>query len=227
MIEAHDGSVRTMALRPDKRGFASGGSDKKVHFWDFEWSESENRMTLSLMRTFEVAEDVLHVGYSPDQKIIAVSLLDCTVKLFYHDTLKLFLTLFGHKLPVTCFDIASDNSMIITSSLDKSIKIWGMDFGDCRKSLSSFHHDSVTSVAFIANTHYFMSSSRDKQIKYWDADRFQLITTVGQQVGSISKLAISRFGGFMVSCGEDKTLKIWNRTEDQVRRKLNHIRVSY
>ena len=225
VVEAHDGSVRTLAIRPDKRGFASGGSDKKVHFWDFEWNDGnvdENgddmkntSLSVALMRTFEVSDEVLFVKYSPDQKLIGVALIDSTIKLFYHDTLKLYLTLFGHKLPVTSFDISSDNLMLISSSADKSIKVWGLDFGDCRKSLSG-HTESVKMVCFIANTHYFISISRDKSIRYWDGDKFELISVVGHHLGEISGMCMSRFGGFFVTCSQDKSLKVWNRTDEQV-----------
>lgn len=33
-------------------------------------------------------------------KLLAVALLDCTVKVFFLDSLKFFLSLYGHKLPV-------------------------------------------------------------------------------------------------------------------------------
>ena len=34
-------------------------------------------------------------------KLLAVALLDCTVKVFFLDSLKFFLSLYGHKLPVS------------------------------------------------------------------------------------------------------------------------------
>lgn len=40
------------------------------------------------VRILQLDEDVLCVRYSPNQKLLAVSLLDCTVKVFYIDTLK-------------------------------------------------------------------------------------------------------------------------------------------
>lgn len=39
-------------------------------------------------RTLQLEEDVLCVKFSPDHRLLAVSLLDSTVKLFYTDTLK-------------------------------------------------------------------------------------------------------------------------------------------
>lgn len=46
------------------------------------------RLSVKHTRTLQLDEDVLCVTYSPNQKLLAVSLLDCTVKVFYVDTLK-------------------------------------------------------------------------------------------------------------------------------------------
>jgi U3 small nucleolar RNA-associated protein 12 len=41
-----------------------------------------------------------------------VALLDQSVKVFFADSDKIFLQLYGHKLPVLGFDISSDNQML-------------------------------------------------------------------------------------------------------------------
>jgi len=45
-----------------------------------------------------MSDEVLAVKYSPNGKFLAVSLLDSTVKVFYQDSLKFFLSLYGHKV---------------------------------------------------------------------------------------------------------------------------------
>lgn len=50
------------------------------------------------VRTLKMTEDVLSVKYSPNGRFLAVALLDSTVKVFYADTLKFFLSLYGHKV---------------------------------------------------------------------------------------------------------------------------------
>lgn len=45
-----------------------------------------------------MTDDVLAVKFSPDGRFLAVSLLDSTVKVFFQDTLKFFLSLYGHKV---------------------------------------------------------------------------------------------------------------------------------
>ena len=100
---------------------------------------------------------------------------------------------YGHKLPVMSLDISSDSKMIITGSADKNIKIWGLDFGDCHKSIFA-HSDSIMALAFVPGTHYFFSASNDKMIKYWDGDKFEQILTIPGHHGEVSTAKISSLG---------------------------------
>ena len=70
-------------------------------------------------------------------------------------------------------DISSDSKLIVTGSADKNFKIWGLDFGDCHKSIFA-HQDSIMFVQFVADTHYIFTASKDKLVKYWDGDKVNL-----------------------------------------------------
>lgn len=105
----------------------------------------------------------MSVCFSGDGKLVAAGLLDATVAVFFADTHKRFLTLYGHKLPVLSVSISSDSRLLVSGSADKNVKIWGLDFGDCHRSL--FADESVTRVQFLPSTHYFMSTSKDGQLK--------------------------------------------------------------
>ena len=171
-----------------------------------------------------MTDDVLCVRVSPNGKLLAAALLDSTVRVFFLDSLKFFLSLYGHKLPVLSMDISSggcwvlggrrwvglytlwwdgtgghgrgvmfcgaamtgrpkgraacwtqpraacftplcapcalflaDSTLLVTGSADKNIKVWGLDFGDCHRSLFA-HADSVMAVAFVPNTHYLFTA---------------------------------------------------------------------
>ncbi|XP_048577816.1 WD repeat-containing protein 3 [Nematostella vectensis] len=220
-VDAHEGPVWCLALAPDKRGFVSGSGDSCIKFWEFElitdenYSKSSKRLSVAHVQTLKLKEEVMCAKYSGDQRFLAVSLLDCTVKVFFADTLKFFLSLYGHKLPVMAMDISSDSTLIVTGSADKNIKIWGLDFGDCHKSIFS-HDDSIMALQFISNTHYFMSVSKDKTLKYWDADQFEQIMVLQGHQSEIWCLAISRDGEFVVTGSHDRSLRLWQRTDEPV-----------
>lgn len=216
-IAAHDGALWSMSLSPDQRGFVTGGADKAVKFWDFELVTDKNstqkRLSVKQTRILQLDEDVLCVCYSPDQRLLAVSLLDCTVKIFYVDTLKFFLSLYGHKLPVICMDISHDGALIATGSADRNVKIWGLDFGDCHRSLFA-HDDSVMHLRFVPKSHLFFTAGKDHKIKQWDADKFEHIQTLEGHHQEIWCLAVSPSGDYVVSASHDKSLRLWERTRE-------------
>ena len=174
-----------MALYPDKKGFVTASEDKTVKFWSFEPLKDQEGWSVLHTKSLQLEEEALNVQLSPDGRLIAVALMDSTVKIFFADSLKFFLSLYGHKLPVLTLDISYDSTIIVTASADKNVKIWGLDFGDCHKSIFA-HDDNITSVKFVPNTHYFFTISKDGLLKQWDADNFERIITLKGHVGEVS-----------------------------------------
>lgn len=68
--------------------------------------------------------------------------------MLFADTFKFCLSLYGHKLPVLALDISSDGTLLASGSADKNLKFWGLDFGDCHRSLFA-HDDSVTQASLV------------------------------------------------------------------------------
>ena len=227
-VKAHEGPVWTMHMHPEGRSLATGSADKSTKFFNFEVVQEEipgtkrstPRFKLAHTRTLKVADDILSLRFSPDSRLLALSLLDNTVKVFFVDSLKLFLNLYGHKLPVLSMDVSYDSKLIVTCSADKNVRLWGLDFGDCHKAFFA-HQDSIMQVAFVphnqdGNGHHFFSASKDNVIKYWDGDKFEQIQKLEGHHGEIWALAVSRTGEFLVSASHDKSIRVWNQTDEQI-----------
>ncbi|KAK2466136.1 hypothetical protein APHAL10511_001778 [Amanita phalloides] len=218
-IKAHTGAVWSMHVRADGQALVSGSADKDVKFWQFEYKNTSNTvrdgtlLSLVHVRTLKTSDDVLAVRYSPNNKLLAVALLDSTVKVFYQDSLKFFLSLYGHKLPVLSMDISDDSKLIVTCSADKNVKIWGLDFGDCHKSIFA-HEESVMQVAFEKKSHYFWSVGKDKMVKYWDGDKFENIQKFDGHHGEVWALTLSHFGKFVVTGSHDKSIRVWEKLDE-------------
>ncbi|CAN0926194.1 WD repeat-containing protein 3 [Linum grandiflorum] len=217
VVEAHGGAIHSIAAIPNENSFVTGSADHDVKFWEYEMKQKPGQdtkqLTLSNVRSLKMNDDVLVVAVDPVAKYVAVALLDSTVKVLYMDSLKVFVVLYGHKLPVMCMDISSDGELIVTGSADKNLRIWGMDFGDCHKSLFA-HNDSVMAVKFVANTHYMFSVGKDKLVKYWDADKFEELLSLDGHHADIWCLAISSRGDFLVTGSHDRSIRRWDRTEE-------------
>ena len=50
---------------------------------------------MAVTSTVTMEDDILAVTYSPDGKLLAVALLDTTIKIFFTDSMKFFLSLYG------------------------------------------------------------------------------------------------------------------------------------
>jgi U3 small nucleolar RNA-associated protein 12 len=148
-------------------------------------------------------------------KFLAACLLDCTVRIYHADTMTFFLSLYGHRLPVLCCSMSTDETLIVTGSADKNVKIWGLDFGDCQKSMFA-HGDSVMAVQFVPNTHYFFSSGKDGVVKFWDADIRECVMTFNHHHAEVLALAVSRDGETMCSGGRDRSIRVYVRGDEQV-----------
>ncbi|KAK5070797.1 beta transducin [Lithohypha guttulata] len=227
-IPAHERDIWSMHLSPDGRTLITGSADKSAKFWELRVVQEEvlgtNRknpkLTLVHTRTLKTADDILAVRFSPDGKYLALSTLDTTVKVFFVDTLKLYLTLYGHKLPVLNLDISYDSKLVLTSSADKTVRIWGLDFGDCHKTFLA-HNDSVLNCQFIpdnrdGNGHHFFSASKDRTLKYYDGDKFEQIQKLEGHHGEIWAMTVAHNGQFVVTAAHDKSIRIWDQTDEQV-----------
>ncbi|CEH16129.1 WD40-repeat-containing subunit of the 18S rRNA processing complex [Ceraceosorus bombacis] len=251
-IQAHDGPLWSIAVHPDGQSCVTASADKDVKFWEFESvvsaieertedqsgpdqeqdegrsAPSAGRMQLSLahVRTLKMTDDVLFAKYSPDGRLLALSLLDTTVKVFFADSLKFFLSLYGHKLPVLSLDISSDSKLCLTVSADRNAKIWGLDYGDCHRSLFA-HEEAVMGCAFEQGSqggglmggkegasHHFWTVGRDGRVRHWDGDRFELIQTLEGHHGEVWAVAAGHKGNMAVTAGADRSIRVWEKTEE-------------
>ncbi|CCH58193.1 hypothetical protein TBLA_0A03950 [Henningerozyma blattae CBS 6284] len=221
---AHEGAIWSLDVTNDGKRLVTGSADKSIKFWDFQVKQEliagtsdkyVPQMNIVHDSTLELGDDILSIKISGDDKFLAISLLDNTVKVFFLDSMKFFLSLYGHKLPVLSLDISDDTKVIITSSADKNIKIWGLDFGDCHKSLFA-HQDSIMCVKFLPGSHNFFSASKDGFVKYWDGDKFECIQKLAAHQSEVWALAVSDNGERVVSVSHDHSIRIWEETDDQV-----------
>jgi U3 small nucleolar RNA-associated protein 12 len=226
-----NGAIYAIAVRPDGTGFVAGGADKTARFFRFLLAHTKGDaapqgLQAQCTREMSLPSELLNVTYSfhkggPSSNssrsplLVCMALLDHTVRILYDDTLRLCLTLYGHSLPVLCVDISSDNMLVATGSADKTLKLWGLDFGDCHRSLFG-HSDTVTTVQFVRHTHYLFSGSKDGSIRYWDGDRFEQILYLPGHKGTIWSLGVGLEGAFVFSAGQDRSLRRWMRDTDDL-----------
>ena len=222
---AHDGAIWSLDMYQSSPGhdggettLVTGSADKLVKYWTIE-RQDDDSLELEHSRTLQMSDDVMCVRFShskdPAKRLLFVASLDSTIKVFFDDSLKFFLSLYGHKLPVLAFDSSSDDTILASGGADKSIKIWGLDFGDTHRTMYG-HEDSITDLRFVKRTHNFFTCSKDRTVRFWDGDKFNPILLLRGHASEVNCLAVSSKGSFLLTVGLDRQVRVWERTNDIV-----------
>eukprot|EP01069_Polyplicarium_translucidae_P009428 Polyplicarium_translucidae@DN3317_c0_g1_i6.p1 len=214
----HSGKVH-LAQHPQRSSFVSASADKTVKVMQLlvaqDPESSQKIVKFKLTKEAELSDEAQAVAVSPNGSYVAVALLNNTVQVFFADSMRIFLQLYGHQLPVTCISIASDSTLLASGSIDKTVKIWGLDYGNIQKSWIA-HADAVTDVRFLADTHYIATCGRDGTVKLWDTDNKEQICRLLGHIGPVIGLCFAEDAAKIFSCGEDRSIRVWQRTGNQI-----------
>ena len=110
-------------------------------------------------------------------------------------------------------DVSSDSVLLASAGQDKNIRVWGLDFGDCHRSIHA-HDDSVMALKFVNKTHYAFTCGKDKRVRYWDLDKYEMLLSLDEHHMAVWTIAISSTGAFLVSAGADRSLRLYERTKE-------------
>ncbi|GMT12964.1 hypothetical protein PFISCL1PPCAC_4261, partial [Pristionchus fissidentatus] len=215
---AHEAAIWQIVPTPDRKGFVTCSADKAVKFWNYHLVDEgpKKRLSIRESRVLTVPDEALCVAMSPDGKFLLVGLLNSTVSVYFSDTLKFFLSLYGHSLPVTSVTVSPDSKLAVSGSADKTIKIWGLDFGDCHKSFHA-HDEPVSCVLFSPSQEEEMlvwSAGKDGKIKQWDAVKRERVQVLHNHTAEVRALAQSGDGSVMISASHDRSIRCWELTEE-------------
>ncbi|MBD2042928.1 GUN4 domain-containing protein [Microcoleus sp. FACHB-672] len=123
-----------------------------------------------------------------------------------YSRLKCLRTLTGHSYWVTCVAISSDGRTLVSGSADKTIKVWDLESGELKTTLTG--PSWVTCLAISHDGRTLVSGDSYNTINVWDLENGQLKTTLTDDSNSDYSVAISPDGRTLVSGSRDKTIKV-------------------
>eukprot|EP00762_Andalucia_godoyi_P004663 ANDGO_03642.mRNA.1 WD repeat-containing protein 3 homolog len=214
-VAAHTGSVWSLAVDvPSSKDavIVSGSADKTVKFWNP--MIRAGKLTLEESQELRLEDDVLAVKLT--SKFVIAATLDHQARVFYRDSLKFFLAMYGHSLPILSLDVTDDESLLITGSADKTVRIWGLDYGDCHRVLKKAHDDSVLQVVTIPRTHFAVTAGKDGRVIAWDCDRFERIQYMSAGCAFVWALDVSHDGLHVIAAGSDRVIRRFEKEKEEI-----------
>lgn len=161
--------VKSLAISPDGRYLAGGSDSGSVYIWDMHNEFEESSVYV------KQGASVSAVRFSNDGRILAFGDEDGDIVLWDVVESKSIKTLTSHSAQITEIDFNKDNSLMVSSSLDGSAKIWAMGYLndlpinlDDHESLNRLgSHNWVWSVKFTPDGDHLMTGAGNGVIRYW------------------------------------------------------------
>ena len=200
-------AMTSVAFSPDGKTLISGGWDAQIRIWDVD--------TGTLRATPSKQTDwVRSLAISPDGKTLAVGGDGGMLRLLALGTGQEWANLKGHVGTVTSISFSPDGTALASSigwgDEGSFLNLWTLTNGLVQ---------SITNIAGQTDAVAFspdgktLATASHSEIKLWDAATSQLQYTLKGHVGPISSVAFLPDGNSLVSCGNDRTIRLWGLSQ--------------
>ncbi|KAM0334995.1 hypothetical protein ACHAQA_000029 [Verticillium albo-atrum] len=235
-LQSHREPVTCVAFHPVFSSLASGSDDYTIKIWDWELGELERTIKGHTNAVLDV-----DFGGPRGGTLLASCSNDLTIKLWDpSDEYKNIRTLPGHDhsvsavrfIPSGAAGAPSSGNLLVSSSRDKTLRIWDVSTGYCLKTLRG-HADWVRDVCPSPDGRFLLSVGDDQMGRLWDisaATPETKLTLVGHEhvvlccalapaasyphlapLAGLKKAPPASSGAeFMATGGRDKTIRLWD-----------------
>jgi WD40 repeat protein len=133
----------------------------------------------------------------------------------------------NHQSEVLCLAGNERRQLLVSGSLDHTIKVWDIETGEEINSIRT-GQSTVGAVAVTPDGRRIASASANRQfgdrdftVKIWDVDTGEQIRVLDGHAESVRCLTFTADGRSLLSGSDDKTIRIWDTESGEVRRILH------
>ena len=206
-LHAHTGPVHGLAFSPDGKLLASGSQDGTIALWDVD----KGRVVRALLGH---SRSHSSIRFSPDGKTLVAGGENGIVKLWDVENGQEQSPLTGHSGAVRCVAFSPDGARMASGGADRTVCLYDLARRTSRKFTAPA---GVNDVAFSSDgrTLGAVGDAPDSAVRLWDLVTGVESTWLGQ-AGPARGLAFSPTEPLLATCGEDNTVRLWNRTGSDV-----------
>lgn len=117
--------------------------------------------------------------------------------------------LIGHSGPVYGMSFSPDNRYLISSSEDKSVRLWLLDSYTALVSYKG-HNQPVWDVKFSPLGHYFATASHDQTARLWATDHIYPLRIFAGHINDVDCVEFHPNSSYVFTGSSDKTCRMWD-----------------
>ena len=211
-LSGHSGNVNALLFSHDgSELFAAGGQPG----WGGEikrWSVADGKLVASIKGHKDA---IYSLALSPDGKLLATGSYDQKIKLWDIATGKELKPLNGHNGCVYDLAFRPDGKILASAAADRTVKLWDAVTGERRDTLSQSLKE-VYAVAFSPDGKRLLAGGADNRLRVWEVstnaaeNSNPLVTSLFAHEGAILRIFMAEDGKTMLTCADDRTVKLWD-----------------
>jgi len=215
VISGHLGWVRSLAVEPNNRWFATGAGDRIIKIWDMASGELKLSLTghISTVRGLAVSARHPYMFSAGEDKL---------VKCWDLETNKVVRQYYGHLSGIYALSLHPTLDVVVSAGRDAAARVWDIRTKTQVHVLGG-HRGTVASVQCQESDPQVITGSMDATVKLWDLAAGRCETTLTHHKKSVRALAIPPNEFTFVSGSADgRNIKKWRCPEGTLMNNMTH-----
>jgi WD40 repeat protein len=202
--------VMCVAVSPDDKVAASGGSDRFVKLWN----PADGKET----STFQLSQPINGIAFASDSQALAVApqLGPVQVHDLNDNKKQPTLLVLPQNVKALCVAFAPNGQTVAVGCTDKKVRLWNVGTDEKPRPLEE-HGNPIQCVAFSSDGAMLATASfRDNQgqtigeVKLWNVATGKELAVLSGHLGVITSVAFSPDDKTLATASWDRTVKLWD-----------------
>jgi WD40 repeat protein len=214
LLQYHTGAIFDLAFSEEHDLLFSAGGEGT-----FAISRLKD---LSLIKTIKLSEDKIRsIAVHPLQKEIAIGCGDGTICIYELPSLELKKRWIAHteKFSVNTVVYNPSGNFLLSGARDAHLNIFDVLNNYMPVTSIPAHNYAIYSIAWSPDQRLFATASRDKTIKIWNAETFEVLARINKEkydghLNSVNKLLWTSYNDYLISAGDDRAVMVWKILTD-------------
>ena len=216
LVDIED-AILCIAVSPDGKFLAAGGTDRAVRVWDLSAGVAAARLDQTVENH---ADWVLGVSISNDGRYLVTAGRDKTAKVWDLRAKESVVTFPEHQNIVYGVAVKGDGSAGFSVGADKQLRTWKPGGEGKQVKNAGGHGDEVFRVIFHPKQPMLATSSADKTVRLWNSETLAAGATLSGLTDFVYAVAFSPDGEYVAGGGYDGNVAVWKVADPKQPAKL-------